>query len=219
VTALPRRIRALPEPGLDQALERAGDGVCAIGRDGRIVVWNRSAERIMGYPAREVMQRPCCDIFVGRDDAGNRLCYQGCHVMSLVGMGEAVRSFDMQTRTRAGEPIWLNISVLVFPEGQDRDGALTVHLFRDVTAARELLQVVQARLTASTAPPDGASAPSRRELEILRLLAQGLNTRAAAERLHVSQATLRNHVQHILSKLSVHSRLEAVAYANQHRLL
>lgn len=218
MSGLPRRSRPLPEAGLDQALERAGDGVCAIGRDGRIVVWNRAAERIMGYPAREVTRRPCCEIFVGRDDAGNRLCYQGCHVMALVGMGEAVRSFDMQTRTRAGETIWLNISVLTFPEGPGRDGALTVHLFRDVTATRELLHLVETRLSASTGPGE-AGVLSRRELEILRLLAEGLNTQAAAERLHVSRATVRNHVQHILSKLSVHSRLEAVAYANQHRLI
>jgi two-component system nitrate/nitrite response regulator NarL len=36
-----------------------------------------------------------------------------------------------------------------------------------------------------------------------------------AERLHVSPATVRNHVQHILEKLGVHSRLEAAAYATR----
>jgi two-component system nitrate/nitrite response regulator NarL len=40
-----------------------------------------------------------------------------------------------------------------------------------------------------------------------------------AERLHVSPATVRNHVQHILAKLGLHSRLEAAAYATRHRLL
>jgi DNA-binding NarL/FixJ family response regulator len=60
---------------------------------------------------------------------------------------------------------------------------------------------------------------TRRELELLRLMTLGLNTAAAAERLHVSPATIRNHVQNIFGKLGVHSRLEAVAYANKHRLL
>jgi two-component system nitrate/nitrite response regulator NarL len=40
-----------------------------------------------------------------------------------------------------------------------------------------------------------------------------------AERLHVSPATVRNHVQHILEKLGVHSRLEAAAFATRYRLL
>jgi DNA-binding NarL/FixJ family response regulator len=35
----------------------------------------------------------------------------------------------------------------------------------------------------------------------------------------VSPATIRNHVQNILGKLGAHSRLEAVAYANRHRLI
>ena len=46
----------------------------------------------------------------------------------------------------------------------------------------------------------------------------GVSTAAAAERLHVSRATIRNHVQNLFEKLGVHSRLEAVAYANKHRL-
>jgi DNA-binding NarL/FixJ family response regulator len=50
-------------------------------------------------------------------------------------------------------------------------------------------------------------------------MAGGTNTAAAAERLHVSPATIRNHVQNIFGKLGVHSRLEAVAYATKHRML
>ena len=50
-------------------------------------------------------------------------------------------------------------------------------------------------------------------------MADGLSTKAVADALHVSGATVRNYVQSILSKLGVHSRLEAVAYANKHRML
>ncbi len=96
-------------------LERAGDGAFVIGADGRIVLWNRAAERILGYPAREVLGRPCCDVFVGMDDSGNRLCYRGCHIMTLVGLGEPVQSFDMRTRARGGRAVWVNISILSVP--------------------------------------------------------------------------------------------------------
>jgi len=60
---------------------------------------------------------------------------------------------------------------------------------------------------------------TRRELEVLSLLGAGESTKAVADRLHVSRATIRNHVQNILAKLGVHTRLQAVAYATTHRLL
>jgi PAS domain S-box-containing protein len=206
---------------LDGLLTNTADGVCAIGVDGRIVLWNRSAERMLGYPAREALGRNCCDVFVGRDPAGNRLCYQGCHVQTLVKRGEPVEHFQMATRTKAGKPIWLDISILAVP-GVRRELTTTVHLFRDVTVAHELETLVRERLAQTRPAPDDGQPPSDltpRELEILRLIAGGANTRAMAEKLHVSSATVRNHVQHILEKLGVHSRLEAAAYATRRGLV
>jgi len=52
-----------------------------------------------------------------------------------------------------------------------------------------------------------------REREVLQLLAEGLDTRAAAGRLHVSPRTHRNHVANILAKLGVHSQLQALLFA------
>ena len=216
-----QRVPRLGDGRLEEALERAGDAVFVVGDDGRILFWNRSAERVLGHAARDVLGRPCCDVFAGYDDDGNRLCYQGCHVMSLVRLGEPVQSFEMRTRTKSGRAVWLDISTLRLPS-PDPDGAgLTVHLCRDVTATKELLTLVHERL--NPPPTDGAGQPAspltRRELEVLRLMTEGLNTADAARRLHVSAATIRNHVQNIFGKLGVHSRLEAVAYATRHRLL
>jgi PAS domain S-box-containing protein len=206
------------EEGLvDRALAQAGDGAFVVNGDGRVLAWNRAAEKILGYSSREVMGRPCCEIFVGRDDNGNRLCYRGCHVQTLVKMGDPIQSFDMQTRTKAGRPVWLNVSILVSPNGQGH--ALTTHLFRDITASKELLRLVQQQLTPAEPAPEGDTGLTRREVEVLRLMATGANTKAVAEKLHVSRATVRNHVQNILGKLGVHSRLEAVAYVTSRRLL
>jgi PAS domain S-box-containing protein len=207
------------ERGLEETLARAGDGVFAVGPEGRVILWNRAAEKILGWSAHEILGRPCCDVFVGVDDHGNRLCYQGCHVMSLVKLGEPIQHFDMQTRTKAGRPVWLDISILEAPSSGP-GGALAIHLFRDVTATKELLRLVHERLQAPVGPSaDEATALTRRELEVLRLMAGGANTKVLAERLHVSLATIRNHAQNIFAKLGVHSRLEAVAYATQHHLL
>jgi two-component system, NarL family, nitrate/nitrite response regulator NarL len=58
-----------------------------------------------------------------------------------------------------------------------------------------------------------------RELEVLQLMAAGLDTRAMAESLTVGQATVRSHAAAVLSKLGAHSRLEAVARATRAGIL
>jgi PAS domain S-box-containing protein len=210
---------AVADQALGQALAQAGDGAFAIGPDGRVALWNRAAERILGWSAKEVLGRPCCDVLTGADVDGNRLCYQGCHVMSLVKQGEPVQHFEMRTRNKAGKSVWLDISILEAPSTSG-GRPLTVHLFRDVTATRELLDLVRERLTSpASSNVIGASPLTKREVEILQLMASGANTKSLAERLHVSPATIRNHAQNIFTKLDVHSRLEAVAWANQHRLV
>jgi DNA-binding NarL/FixJ family response regulator len=62
-------------------------------------------------------------------------------------------------------------------------------------------------------PPDPSTpAPvTRREREVLRYLAAGLQNKEVAQRLGLSLATVRNHVHNILDKLGVHSKLEAVS--------
>lgn len=58
-----------------------------------------------------------------------------------------------------------------------------------------------------------------RELEVLRLVAQGLPNRDIAARLFISENTVKNHVRNILEKLQLHSRMEAALYAVRERLL
>jgi len=204
---------------LEKALATAGDGAFAVGPDGRVLLWNRAAERILGWRATEVVEKPCCEVFKGVDGNGNRLCYQGCHVMTLVRQGEPIQHFEMETHTKTGKSVWLDISILDVP-AVNGGRAMTVHLFRDVTSTKRLLQVVRDSLALPPSPNGNDTLPlTRREVEILRLMAGGANTKVLAERLHVSPATIRNHAQNIFAKLNVHSRLEAVAWANQHRLI
>jgi len=60
---------------------------------------------------------------------------------------------------------------------------------------------------------------TERELEVLKLVAQGLNNREIAKRLFISENTVKNHVRNILEKLQLHSRMEAVMYAVREKLL
>jgi DNA-binding NarL/FixJ family response regulator len=58
-----------------------------------------------------------------------------------------------------------------------------------------------------------------RELEVLKALTEGLSTPEICERLYIAPNTLRTHVQNIMGKLRVHSKLEAVAFALRNRLV
>jgi DNA-binding NarL/FixJ family response regulator len=58
-----------------------------------------------------------------------------------------------------------------------------------------------------------------RELEVLKTLTEGLSTPEICDRLYIAPNTLRTHVQNIMGKLRVHSKLEAVAFALRHRLV
>ena len=188
--------------GLEKILSRSGEGALAVGPEGRVVLWNRAAQRILGWRAREVIGRPFRDVFGSTVDQGN----------------EPVQHVEVQVRTKSGRPVWLDVRV-VEASSSGPAGTLLVHLIRDVTATREVLRQIGGRLHASSAPPPKTTTLTRRELEVLRLIAGGANTRRLAERLHVSPATIRNHAQNIFTKLGVHSRLEAAAFATRRRML
>jgi DNA-binding NarL/FixJ family response regulator len=72
------------------------------------------------------------------------------------------------------------------------------------------------RLSASQRNPRSDLTP--REREVLKLLAEGLGQKKIAQALFITPKTVATHIQHILMKLDVHSRAEAVAYAHRNGL-
>jgi DNA-binding NarL/FixJ family response regulator len=65
----------------------------------------------------------------------------------------------------------------------------------------------------------GGAQLTPREMQVLRLVAQGLNNKDIAEQLFISENTVKNHIRNILDKLHLHSRMEAVVYAVKEKLL
>lgn len=221
--ALPSRL--IDDRGSDRnaalfrALGSAGDGAFVIDEAGRIQLWNAAAERLLGHAAAETVGRLCCDVLVGRRPSGEPLCGRQCQIRQAVALGKPVESFEVQTRTRSGRPVRINVSTLVV-EAEPGEPPLTVHLFRVVARPEEPpAPLPEPALEERLGAVRRASTLTRREREILRLLIAGANTRVVAERLGVSPSTVRNHVQNLFGKLGVHSRLEAVAFATTHRIV
>ena len=132
--------------------------------------------------------------------------------------------------------------VLVLSADSDADGVLEalksgasgyVHKTRGVTALTAAIdRILRGEVVVDV--PESASAkrsPQRRgmrrlaeflttrERQCLQFLVDGLDTAQMAERLGVSSATVRTHVQSLLTKLGAHSRLEAASLAVRYRLL
>ena len=78
-----------------------------------------------------------------------------------------------------------------------------------------------ARRDAEEEPAKHAPAPklTEREMEVLRLVARGMNNRDIAKELFISENTVKNHVRNILEKLQIHSRMEAVMIAVREKLI
>jgi len=58
-----------------------------------------------------------------------------------------------------------------------------------------------------------------REMQVLKLVARGMNNRDIAKELFISENTVKNHVRNILEKLQIHSRMEAVMVAVREKLI
>ena len=197
------------------------DAAFAVDERGRIVIWNRAAEALLGYQASGILGRSCATVFGGRDVFGNRFCDPDCAVQRMVHAHEAVSSFRLYLRKESGSAVPVAVSIITVP-GPKASQHTVIHLLHPisdtVTSAAHAASLTSPAFagTDALARPHAAlsSFPlTEREVEILRVLADGRSTKDIADSLYISVATVRNHVQNILRKLEVHSKVEAVSLA------
>ena len=197
-----------------QLVHSTADAAFATADEDRIVMWNEAAEELLGYKATEVVGRPCHEVLCGIDVFGNRFCDAGCNLHRMAARRESVRRFQMDVRKASGEFIRLSISILAAPDAGG-PGPTIIHMLQPVSELNEIQPAGSAGPAAA-----GASVPlTRREVEVLRHLAAGTGTEQIAAAMFISVATVRTHVQNILRKLEVHSKLAAVAIAKKNRLI
>lgn len=216
-------------------LSRTADGAMLVDEGGRVILWNKAAERLLGFRAQDVIGRPCREVLCGETLGGQPLCSASCAIGRKLASGGGVRNYDMQTHAKSGRVVWINISSLPVPS-RKKGRFLAMHLFRDITKQIKIRRLAE-ELHVLLSPPGGkpvsettkrrstsretgelpaiwsALPLSNREKEVLRLLAAGKPSKDIADTLFISPVTVRNHIQHILEKLGAHTRLQALALA------
>jgi PAS domain S-box-containing protein len=208
------------------------DGVLAV--DGRqtIVLWNKAASGLLGHRPEDVLGECCYEVLRGRDAEGCVVCRCECDAISCAKARGLPPRTKIVVPNRRGDQVWLDVSTVVVPSNH-RDLMVLIHLFREVTRQHELQRIVrQFADELSGLPPRSdphlgrhdsgrrtRAGLTRREREVLNQLMTGASTRLIALRLAVSERTARNHVNNLLLKLGVHSRLEAVTFSIRNGLV
>ncbi len=199
------------------------DGLFCVDRNQRIVHWAPSAERVIGFSAAEVMGRPCYEVLGPNQPPTHPHCQKNCPVVVNARRRRPTRDFDVCIRSENGDS-WLNVSIVLADDGERR-APLVVHLVRDVTDRRIVDSLTAAAGAESERdedePPNNGGLPplSRRERQVIQLLAHGDSAAAVAASLGLSPITVRNHITRAMSKLGVRTRLEAVVHAAKAGLL
>ena len=218
----------VPEEALPLLVTLSGspDPVFVTDRHNRIVFWNRSAERLLGYSAEEVVGLSCAGVLHGTDVYGNRYCSESCAVTQMAVRSETVRHFDLRLHAKDRHVVTVDISILNLAV-RPPDHFLLVHVMKPSEKAEASERLGEEPVSPPRSPlvmvRESADARARkltaREVEVIGMLAAGHPTPEIASRLHISTVTARNHIQNILEKLELHSKAEAVAFAFQKRLL
>lgn len=199
--------KATKDPEASAVVASTRDPAFATDVQGRILAWNGAATRLLGFEASEVLGALCHERLAGRDVFGNRYCHPGCPLLGMARRHEAVGHFQVRLRCASGEMVLTGVNVIVVPGDGPVDHRTMIHILSPVVEHED-----QGRIAGDARErPDRLRRLTPREAEVLELLADGKSTAEIAELLFLSVATVRNHIQNILRKLDVHSRLGAVA--------
>jgi len=205
---------------LDQ-ISASGEAVFAIDRADRIVYWSRACEMLLGHRAEDVLGRMCFDILGGRDIHGNIHCYRNCPVMyqGRHDPTDPIRGFTLHVQSRDGSQKEIQVGTFVLRDARP-SLATIVHIARNGSSPTPLERTLREEVAGSIAQgwesgevEEKLTELTGRELEVLQYLAKGLSTAHVARELGISPVTVRNHIQKVLEKLGVHTKMAAVAYA------
>lgn len=204
-------------------LDGTADAAFAVDSAGRISAWNKAAAELFGLSEAQVINVQCHKVFQCADENGP-VCSEHCVIERAALDNRLLNNFDLRIQTRSGK-LWCNLSTLI---ANDPTSGVryAIYIVRPVEIQKRLEQALSEFVRTqkkngqnggpaiSSAPANGINARlTSREVEVLKSLAKGHNTRKIANQLNISSATVNNHVKHILTKFDVHTRLEAIRHA------
>jgi DNA-binding CsgD family transcriptional regulator len=181
-----------------------GDVAFAVDRNGVIVLWNPAAEKTLGYPASEALGKRCWRLLCGWDAYSNTYCGESCPLREMAFQHESVNSYHASFKTASAGRKKFSISCLAMFDESGNELLLHICQPQNETLENDDKHTVDE----SSAVTLGTL--TRRELEVLKLLADGKSTGEIATLMSISAPTVRNHIHHVLQKLQVHNRLDAV---------
>jgi len=186
------------------ATPRSGDAVFSFGPDMVVRSWNEALERLTGTKAQDAIGRPCWTLLGAVTDRGDLVCHAGCSGARLAREGWPVPCRQVMIRTASGRKR-VGMSTIALLDC-DPDGPVVLHLLRngeDVAGA----------------PDQGEQVLTERQLEVLRLLAEGRPAKVIAQDLGIAEVTVRNHIRGILVGLRCHSQIAAIAEGRRRHLV
>lgn len=187
-----------------------GDPAFAVDQQGFIVLWNDAAEEILGIESSAALGQKCWTLLEGKDVYGNRHCCEHCPIREMAFEHEPVHSFHCAFSTDGQGSESFGISCVVI---HDRPGnEILLHICHPDGDTPQL----SSEPLAHSGQVENLSG---RELEILKMLADKVKTFEIAERLGISVRTVRTHIQHLMYKLHVHKRAEAVKVGKKLELI
>lgn len=134
----------MEEVSSDIILENLFDGVYFVGRDKRITLWNKGAERITGFEKKEVIGKGCADHILRHIDAdGRELCISGCPLSATMADG-MVREANIYLHHKQGHrlPVSVRISAVRNDQGEIIGG---IEVFTDNSSSIQLMKELELR--------------------------------------------------------------------------
>jgi len=181
------------------------DVAFAVTRRGVITLWNAAAEKILGYSASTAIGQHCWKLLCGQDVYGNPYCSEHCTLREMAFRHDSVNNYQACFKTDSEGRKRFSISCLLVFSKAGND--LLLHICHPKT---EAIRSGNSDTGIRSRAGQKVNTLTRREKEVLNFLTEGKSTRQIASIMCVSTPTVRNHVQHVLNKLNVHSRFEAI---------
>jgi PAS domain S-box-containing protein len=222
-------------PNVPTIVENAARAAVATNGDNTILHWNAAAVELFGFTAEDVMGRNLQQVIQARDVHGNRLSADHGAFHEMIRIAEAPQSFELAIITATGKMIRVAVSIVVVI-GPKATEIQLVYLMTPMHRRRRADEAIDRLLAQANVP--GVTMPgsqqttgadqrgtasthrlTRRQLEVLLLLAEGKKSREIAGELGISVHTVRTHIQGILRTLGSANRLEAVSRALHERLI